>query len=256
MVTWLVIKVLDRALNLEAIMNPPRKPPSRFDLPSSGGQDANVSGRLQAAMIPYLDSQGNTPMMHRATVGTGPSGPFYATDYSYSNPQGNAPMNYGQPQYAPQFPGQALAYPALAYPYQNQNGALQGSPGCDPNILACLFRPRTGPRRQHLGITETSIPVAGSVSITLTPNSMFLPQELRIPSDIIVAGLSIANITVGGRTQLAGGAVPARIFSEVSQDAYFDCDPVSPSQGIVVTVANTSGAIVVFRGAFIGTSQG
>lgn len=86
----------------------------------------------------------------------------------------------------------------------------------------------------------TSVAAGGSGTLSNSPQRLFKPTRLIIPSDI--AGLfSVTQISIGVKAQLvANGSIPARLFSEQSFDSGFEGDTAQVSQQINVAVTNNS----------------
>jgi hypothetical protein len=86
----------------------------------------------------------------------------------------------------------------------------------------------------------TTVAAGGQGTLSNTPQRLFKPTRLIIPSD--VAGLfSVTAIQIGVKNQLvANGSLPARLFSETSFDSGFEGDTAQVSQTVTVTVTNNS----------------
>lgn len=98
----------------------------------------------------------------------------------------------------------------------------------------------------------TTIAAAGSGNLQNSPQRLFKPSRLVIPSD--VAGLfSVTGVFIGVKPQLvATGNMPARIFSEASFDNGFEGDTAQVSQIVLVGVTNNSLGTSPISGAMRG----
>lgn len=127
---------------------------------------------------------------------------------------------------------------------------------CDPFSWFCsLFGQRRGLQPMEVGIPATPVPAQSSVTIPIPVGFYFIPCTLRIPSDIINAGLFVANLTSGGNPEFGSSTpIPARLFSEVAVDRItLQGNPAGIlGQGLSITVINQTNSPIVFSGAIKG----
>jgi hypothetical protein len=149
--------------------------------------------------------------------------------------------------------------PPVAYPINspcNEDGlVLPPVNPCDPFSLFCaLFGRRRGLQRTTVGIPQTTIAPGTTVTIPVPVGFYFIPCSLRIPSDIINAGLVVNSITSGNNEEIQG-PVPARLFSEVAEERIqLAGNPAGAfGGGLTITVTNQTQSPIVFQGAFFGT---
>lgn len=110
-------------------------------------------------------------------------------------------------------------------------------------------------REYVIGFDSVVNVAAGTLfTATQTPQVVFRPERLIIPSDI--GGLFlVANILIGKNPALAAaGAVPARTFSELGVGVRLQCDTVQPGMSIALQVQNISLAPARFTASFIGSA--
>lgn len=167
------------------------------------------------------------------------------------------PVAYGYPAPMPQgYQPMAPNCPPVFYPLNNTCDELTLAPvnPCDPFSLFCsLFGRRRGLKKTTIGIPLTEIPANSSATISIPVGIFFRPCSLRIPSDIINAGLAIASILSGTSPQIQG-PVPARLFSEVAIERItLAGDPVGFGNSLTMVVTNSTGSTINFQGAFFGT---
>jgi len=110
--------------------------------------------------------------------------------------------------------------------------------------------------REYVVGFDSVVAVAGGALFTAvqTPQVVFRPERLIIPSDI--AGLFlVANVLIGKNPAFAAaGAVPARTFSELGVGVRLQCDTVQPGMSIALQVQNISAAPARFTASFIGSA--
>lgn len=141
----------------------------------------------------------------------------------------------------------------------NAQQAPQGGfmPGLPANVRQVQLRqtPPTSQREYPLGIKSAAIIPAGTTAdITGQPQVIFRAERLIVKSSI-AASFDIIDVKVGKNSQFAAaGPVPADSFSPNAVGIRLKCDTATPGMNIVVTVENTGGADLFFRGAIIGTA--
>lgn len=132
----------------------------------------------------------------------------------------------------------------------------------DPNALATLLaakhsklvapRVPARARREVLGFDRVCVGPCETVTIDASPQVLFRPDKLVIPSSIAFQFL-ISNIKFGKWNLFAnGGSVPAAAFIETAEDTRFLGDTVQPSGLVSLTVTNTSNAEAEFQAVIWG----
>lgn len=191
------------------------------------------------------------------------------------NPDGSLPPGCGAPYQplpgagpggclpicpAPALAALAPSCPPVFYPLNSPcaDDGLTLAPinPCDPFSWFCsLFGQRRGLQPLEVGIPATVVPAQGQVTIPIPVGFYFIPCTLRIPSDIINAGLFVSNLTSGGNPEFGSSTpIPARLFSEVAVDRVTLAGNPSGmlGQGLSITVINQTNSPIVFSGAIKG----
>ncbi len=108
-------------------------------------------------------------------------------------------------------------------------------------------------RRYPLGFQPTNVAIAATLQIPASPQNLFRPERLVIPSDIAF-DLGVVDIKVGNASQLVQSVeVPAAVFSEVAEDTNITFDTAEVGNQISVQIRNKSAAAVEFTAGLIGT---
>jgi len=108
-------------------------------------------------------------------------------------------------------------------------------------------------RLYPLGFTRTAVAAAASSIVPASPQNLFRPQRLVIPSDIAFS-FGLQDIKVGSQSQLVQSVeIPAAMFSEVAVGTQMMFDTAQVGNQVSVDVINNSGASVNFTGALLGT---
>lgn len=186
-----------------------------------------------------------TPEAPGAIVAT-PNGPM---------PAGSMPMpgSYpGQGYPGPGFPGPGWGWPYPFPPGVVPNGNFLASLLAAKESLLVQPRPCGVARREICGFDRICVGPCETVSLETSPQVLFKPYRLVIPSSIAFQFL-IHQIRFGKWNLLAnGGSVPAAAFIETAEDTDFNGDTVQPSGNITLVIQNVSGAEVPFSAAIWG----
>lgn len=136
--------------------------------------------------------------------------------------------------------GNAKAQAALAKIAQRNSGAV-------------VQRELDRRRRYPLGVVPTTITAGTQSQIPASPQNLFRPERLVIPSDnAFDAG--VVDIKVGNVSQFVQSAeVPGALFSEVAINTGVNFDTAEIGNQISVTIRNKSGASFEFSAGFVGT---
>lgn len=121
------------------------------------------------------------------------------------------------------------------------------------NAGAVVNRGLNRRRRYPLGFVPTAIAAGLQDSIPASPQNLFRPERLVLPSDIAF-DLGVRDIKVGNQSQLAQSVeVPGALFSEVAINTGVTFDTAEVGNQISVDVINNSGASVTFSAGIVGT---
>lgn len=108
-------------------------------------------------------------------------------------------------------------------------------------------------RRFPLGVVPTQITSGDTETIPTTPQNLFRPERLVIPSDIAF-DIGVTDVKVGNQSQFVETSeVPASLFSEVAINTGVTFDTAEIGNQISVQVRNKSLADVEFTAGFVGT---
>lgn len=108
-------------------------------------------------------------------------------------------------------------------------------------------------RRYPLGVVPTSITAGTQSQIPASPQNLFRPERLVIPSDIAFDS-GVVDIKVGNVSQFVQSAeVPGALFSEVAINTGVNFDTAEIGNQISCTIRNKSGATFEFSAGFVGT---
>jgi hypothetical protein len=95
-------------------------------------------------------------------------------------------------------------------------------------------------RRMAIGFGPTTIAAGGNAILSQTPQVVFRPERMFIPSDVAF-DLSVTDVKIGQRSQLvAAGALPGAIFSEVSVDVFTHWDTAEVGNTITISLNNVN----------------
>ena len=109
-------------------------------------------------------------------------------------------------------------------------------------------------RRFPIGFVPTTVLAGAQANIPASPQNLFRPERLVVPSDI-ASDFGIVDCKVGNESQfVAGGEVPASVFSEVSIDTNVQFKTAEVGNQIILTVRNKSVNDLEFTAAMIGTA--
>lgn len=121
------------------------------------------------------------------------------------------------------------------------------------NAGAVVQRELDRRRRYPLGVVPTSVTAGTQSQIPASPQNLFRPERLVIPSDIAFDS-GVVDIKVGNVSQFVQSAeVPGALFSEVAINTGVNFDTAEIGNQISCTVRNKSGATIEFSAGFVGT---
>lgn len=108
-------------------------------------------------------------------------------------------------------------------------------------------------RRYPLGVVPTTITSGDNATIPTTPQNLFRPERLVIPSDIAF-DIGVTDVKVGNQSQFVETSeVPGSLFSEVAINTGVTFDTAEIGNQISVALRNKSLADVEFTAGFVGT---
>lgn len=121
------------------------------------------------------------------------------------------------------------------------------------NAGAVVQRELDRRRRYPLGVVPTTITAGTQSQIPASPQNLFRPERLVIPSDIAFDS-GVVDIKVGNVSQFVQSAeVPGALFSEVAINTGVNFDTAEIGNQISATIRNKSGATFEFSAGFVGT---
>ncbi|HEY3493831.1 MAG TPA: hypothetical protein VGK73_04065 [Polyangiaceae bacterium] len=108
-------------------------------------------------------------------------------------------------------------------------------------------------RRYPLGVVPTTITAGTQSQIPASPQNLFRPERLVIPSDIAFDS-GVVDIKVGNVSQFVQSAeVPGALFSEVAINTGVNFDTAEIGNQISATIRNKSASSIEFSAGFVGT---
>lgn len=108
-------------------------------------------------------------------------------------------------------------------------------------------------RRFPLGVVPTLIASGDTETIPTTPQNLFRPERLVIPSDIAF-DIGVTDVKVGNQSQFVETSeVPGSLFSEVAINTGVTFDTAEIGNQISVQIRNKSLADTEFTAGFVGT---
>jgi hypothetical protein len=108
-------------------------------------------------------------------------------------------------------------------------------------------------RRYPLGVVPTTVTSGNVVTIPTTPQNLFRPERLVIPSDIAF-DIGVTDVKVGNQSQFVETSeVPGSLFSEVAINTGVTFDTAEIGNQISVALRNKSLSDVEFTAGFVGT---
>jgi hypothetical protein len=108
-------------------------------------------------------------------------------------------------------------------------------------------------RRYPLGVVPTTITSGDTETIPTTPQNLFRPERLVIPSDIAF-DVGVTDVKVGNQSQFVETSeVPGSLFSEVAINTGVTFDTAEIGNQISVQIRNKSLSDVEFVAGFVGT---
>lgn len=121
------------------------------------------------------------------------------------------------------------------------------------NAGAVVQRDLDRRRRYPLGVVPTSITAGTQASIAASPQNLFRPERLVIPSDIAFDS-GVVDVKVGNVSQFVQSAeVPGALFSEVAINTGVNFDTAEIGNQISSVIRNKSGATFEFSAGYVGT---
>lgn len=121
------------------------------------------------------------------------------------------------------------------------------------NAGAVVQRDLDRRRRYPLGVVPTTITAGTQSQIPASPQNLFRPERLVIPSDIAFDA-GVVDIKVGNTSQFVQSAeVPGALFSEVAINTGLNFDTAEIGNQISATIRNKSASSFEFSAGFVGT---
>lgn len=121
------------------------------------------------------------------------------------------------------------------------------------NAGAVINRGLDRRRRYPLGFVPTTVAAGVSAAIPSSPQNLFRPERLVIPSDIAF-DTGVRDIKVGNQSQLVQSVeVPAALFSEVSINTGVTFDTAEVGNQVSVDIRNKSAVSYEFSAGLVGT---
>lgn len=121
------------------------------------------------------------------------------------------------------------------------------------NAGAVVQRELDRRRRYPLGVVPTTITAGTQSQIPASPQNLFRPERLVIPSDIAFDS-GVVDIKVGNTSQFVQSAeVPGALFSEVAINTGVNFDTAEIGNQISATIRNKSASSIEFSAGFVGT---
>jgi len=135
----------------------------------------------------------------------------------------------------------------------NQKAAQALAKIAQRNAGAVVQRDLDRRRRYPLGVVPTSIASGVQSQITTSPQNLFRPERLVIPSDIAFDS-GVVDIKVGNTSQFVQSAeVPGALFSEVAINTGVNFDTAEIGNQVSCTIRNKSSSTFEFAAGFVGT---
>lgn len=139
---------------------------------------------------------------------------------------------------------------------------IGAAPGAKTAALAAIAKRNAGAvvqreldrrRRYPLGVVPTTIAAGVQTQIPASPQNLFRPERLVIPSDVAFDS-GVVDIKVGNTSQFVQSAeVPGALFSEVAINTGVNFDTAEIGNQISATIRNKSGGSFEFSAGFVGT---
>ena len=108
-------------------------------------------------------------------------------------------------------------------------------------------------RNAFLGLGTVSVPAGGSATLSTTALAAFQPERLFVQAATSLAEITITDVKIGVKSQLAGtAAIPAIAFQPDAIGSRFQIDPVPVGQQVSVTVVNSGAAAQNVTASFQG----
>lgn len=141
-------------------------------------------------------------------------------------------------------------------------GAAQGGNAKARQVVAKIAQRNAGAvvqreldrrRRYPLGVVPTTITAGTQSQIPASPQNLFRPERLVIPSDVAFDA-GVVDIKVGNTSQFVQSAeVPGALFSEVAINTGVNFDTAEIGNQISATIRNKSASSFEFSAGFVGT---
>lgn len=108
-------------------------------------------------------------------------------------------------------------------------------------------------RRYPMGFVPTSVPASSTASVPASPQNLFRPERLVIPSDIAF-DFGVRDIKVGNMSQFVQSVeVPAALFSEVAINTNVTFDTAAIGNQVSLDLRNKTAGAVEFTAGLVGT---
>jgi len=121
------------------------------------------------------------------------------------------------------------------------------------NAGAVIQRELDRRRRYPLGVVPTDINPGVQQQIPASPQNLFRPERLVIPSDIAFDS-GVVDVKVGNVSQFVQSAeVPGALFSEVAINTGVNFDTAEIGNQISAVIRNKGAAAIEFSAGFVGT---
>ena len=121
------------------------------------------------------------------------------------------------------------------------------------NAGAVIQRELDRRRRYPLGVVPTDINPGVQQQIPASPQNLFRPERLVIPSDIAFDS-GVVDVKVGNVSQFVQSAeVPGALFSEVAINTGVNFDTAEIGNQISAVIRNKSASSFEFSAGFVGT---
>lgn len=159
--------------------------------------------------------------------------------------------NYPQVAFGGDVPGGADLAACNPYGLAAYDPALQALMAKNSVVVGSDCGPRAKDMPLPIGTGQT-IDANSTLTINATPQCLFTPTALLIPSTI-ASSLIINDITIGTNSQFAAiGPIPAMGFIETATYRGLVWDTCLPNQPIQIQLQNITDGEVTFYGMFMG----
>lgn len=108
-------------------------------------------------------------------------------------------------------------------------------------------------RRYPLGFVPTDIAAGAALQIPASPQNLYRPERLVIPSDIAF-DCGVRDVKIGNTSQFVQATeVPGALFSEVAINTGVTFDTAEVGNQVSVDIRNKSTALFQFSAGLVGT---